>query len=82
MRRCAVQALALLLVAAPAAACPVCFGDDGTGLASGLNAGIAVLLGLALLVQVLLARFLWRVAARSREESRRQGLRRDVEGTA
>ena len=66
----------------PAAACPVCFGDDGSGLASGLNAGIAILLGLALFIQVLLVRFFWRVASRSRDESRRQGLRGDAEGAA
>ncbi len=49
-------------------ACAVCFADDDSGLSAGLNAGIAVLLGLALLVQLIVGRFLWKVVKRSRLE--------------
>lgn len=48
---CALGALVLVL-AEPAGACPVCYGGDGSDMATGMNNGIMTLLGVIGLVQV------------------------------
>lgn len=54
------------LVAVPAAqACPVCFGEAGTGAARGLQAAIVVLGGTTLLAFAAIAAVVVRIRARS-----------------
>jgi hypothetical protein len=48
-------------------ACPVCFGGDDLGIRESLNAGIGVLLGVTAIVLAAFARFIIRLARRSRE---------------
>lgn len=48
----AVLTVVLLLAAPSALACPVCYGAPGDPLVKGANNGIAVLLGIIVLVQV------------------------------
>lgn len=41
-----------LMLAAPAGACPVCYGGEGSNMTTGMNNGIATLLGVIAFVQV------------------------------
>lgn len=49
--------------------CPVCFGGDDLAIRESLNAGIGVLLGVTAIVLSVLARFIVRLARRSREHA-------------
>ncbi|MEM1245000.1 MAG: hypothetical protein AAGA81_08020 [Acidobacteriota bacterium] len=61
---------ATLLLPEASRACSVCFGPEEEGtLSAGLNAGIAVLLGLVLVVQVLVVCFFVRAIRRSRRSA-------------
>ena len=50
-------------------ACPVCFGGDDLAIRESLNAGIGVLLGVTAVVLGGFARFIVRLARRSREHA-------------
>ena len=50
-------------------ACPVCFGGDDIAIRESLNAGIGVLLGVTAIVLGGFARFILRLARRSREHA-------------
>ena len=50
-------------------ACPVCFGGDDIAIRESLNAGIGVLLGVTAIVLGGFARFIMRLARRSREHA-------------
>ena len=49
--------------------CPVCFGGDDLAIRESLNAGIGVLLGVTAVVLGGFARFIFRLARRSREHA-------------
>ena len=51
-------------------ACPVCFGGDDTLMRESLNAGIGVLMGIAVIVLAFFARLVVNIARRSREWGR------------
>lgn len=66
----------LLMVAAPRAvlACPVCFGQNDSPLASAINAGVILMLGVVAAVLGALASFIVYLARRARAAGEQFGL--------
>jgi hypothetical protein len=70
----------LILVAAPAFACPVCFGAPDDPMVKGVNNGIWVLLGLVGFVQLGFVAMFWSFWRRAREQQRFRESLRLIEG--
>ena len=76
-------AIVVMLIAAPiASACPVCFGSPGDPLVKGANNGIAVLLGIIVLVQIGFAALFVSFWRRARALQRRREQFHVIEGGA
>ena len=76
-------AMVLALAIAPSAlACPVCFGSPGDPLVKGANNGIAVLLGIIVLVQIGFAALFVSFWRRARALQRRREQFHVIEGGA
>jgi hypothetical protein len=74
--RRAAAAIAILVIAPIALACPVCFGNPDAPMVKGVNNGIWVLLGLVAVVQAGFAALFWSFWRRARDQKRfRESLR-------
>ena len=65
-----VIAIALLLLAQPAFACPVCYGNPGDPMVKGTNNGVWVLLGVIGFVQIGFAAMFWSFWRRMKQQRR------------
>jgi hypothetical protein len=74
--------LAALMLAPAASACPVCYGSPGDPLVKGANNGVAVLLGIIVLVQVGFAALFISFWRRARALQRRREQFHVIEGGA
>ena len=75
-----VFAAMLMLLAAPALGCPVCYGAPDDPMVKGMNNGIWVLLGLVGFVQIGFVAMFWSFWRRAREQRRFRESLRLIEG--
>jgi ABC-type Fe3+ transport system permease subunit len=76
----AVLALLVILIAAPASACAVCYGAPGDPLVKGANNGIMFLLAIVGGVQIGFVAMFWSFWKRSRQQRRFKESLRVIEG--
>ena len=69
-----------MLLAAPAFACPVCFGAPNDPMVKGMNNGIWVLLGVVGVVQIGFIAMFWSFWRRARDQRRFRESLRVIEG--
>jgi hypothetical protein len=67
-------------MAAPAFACPVCYGASGDPMVKGMNNGIWVLLGLVGFVQIAFVALFWTFWRRAKAQKRFREQFRVIEG--
>ena len=72
--------LLIILLAQPAFACPVCYGNPGDPMVKGANNGIWVLLGVVGFVQIGFAALFWSFWRRARDLKRFRESLRVIEG--
>jgi heme/copper-type cytochrome/quinol oxidase subunit 2 len=71
-----------VIVATPAAACAVCYGDPDAAMSAGLNNAVAFLLGIVAVVQVGFVALFWSFRRRAKERARRKASLEVIEGGA